>query len=240
MKNILIIFLCGSALNAQSLEDPNNSPLHIISLIKPKIIEQSTFGFDSSWVDSLKLQLPCKNVFVPKRIMRLPNAPRDYRNGTHRGIDFFANWGTPVQTVAPGVVIRADHYFKEVPPTFREDLLQTSAKVGHTPSDIFSNVLLGRAIFIDHGFDLVPGFRSITIYAHLSSIEINILPGNIIEQGTLIGHSGNTGIRESTLGSRDGSHLHWEMILMKDGLEIYLGKDIPNPGLYKMLNRIFG
>ena len=33
----------------------------------------------------------------------IPNAPRNYRNGTHRGLDFFANWGTPVRSVADGV-----------------------------------------------------------------------------------------------------------------------------------------
>ena len=44
-------------------------------------------------------------------------------------------------------------------------------KVGYTPSDIFNSILLGKAVFLDHGFDLVPGFRTITIYAHLSHIE---------------------------------------------------------------------
>ena len=171
--------------------------------------------------------------------MRLPNAPRDYRNGIHRGIDFFANWGTPVKSVADGIVIRADLDFEEVPADFREQLLKTSSKVGHTPSDIFNSVLLGQAIFIDHGFNLVPGFRSITIYAHLSSIEDTIKPGVKILSGQVIGRSGNTGMRESTLGTKSGSHLHWEMILMKDHEEIYLGKDLQNPDLYNMLNLIF-
>ena len=46
-------------------------------------------------------------------------------------------------------------------------------------------------------------------------------------------------MRESTLGTKSGSHLHWEMILMKDHEEIYLGKDLKNPDLYNMLNLIF-
>jgi len=54
-----------------------------------------------------------------------------------------------------------------------------------------------------------------------------------------MGKTGNSGIRESTLGSRAGAHLHWEMILQKDEQEIYLGKDVSNPDLYEMLNRIF-
>ena len=117
--------------------------------------------------------------------------------------------------------------------------MKASSKVGNTPSDIFNNILLGKSVFIDHGFDLVPGFRVISIYAHLSHINQNIKPGYNIQAGELIGNSGNTGMRESTLGSRAGSHLHWEMILQKEEEEIYLGRGMPNPELYNMLKRIF-
>ena len=141
--------------------------------------------------------------------------------------------------MADGIIIRADHDYEEVPAEFREGLLEASAKVGHTPSDIFNSILLGQAIFIDHGFDLVPGFRSITIYAHLSYIEKNLRPGTKVLRGDLLGGSGNTGMRESTLGSKAGSHLHWEMILQKGSDEIYLGKGMSNPELYDMIAKIF-
>ena len=42
-------------------------------------------------------------------------------------------------------------------------------------------------------------------------------------------------MRESTIGSKAGSHLHWELILQKDDEEIYLGRNMPNPELYHML-----
>ena len=171
--------------------------------------------------------------------MRLPNAPRDYRNGTHRGIDFFANWGTPIRAVAEGVVIRSDLYYEEVPPDFRENVLNSSARVGKTPSDIFNSVLLGQAVFLDHGFDLIQGFRVISIYAHLSHINPDIKPGQLVKPGEIFAKSGNSGVKESTLGSRAGSHLHWELILQKGKEEIYLGRDIPNPELYNMLTSIF-
>ncbi len=204
MKNIILFFLCGLVLKAQTGENPNNSPLNILAKIKIQDLEKPPTTFDTSWVDSLQLSLPCKNAPVPERTMRLPNAPRDYRSGTHRGIDFFANWGTPVHTVAPGIVVRADHHFKEVPADFRENLLHTSARVGHTPSDIFSSVLLGQAIFIDHGFDLVPGFRVITIYAHLSGIEAISFRGKGSYRGHLLAIPAIRGCGKVLWGLRRG------------------------------------
>ncbi len=240
MKSVIVFLFLGWIAFAQSGENPNNSILSVLTTIteqKDPVLPPMTF--DPLWVDSLQLILPCEGIGVPKRAMRLPNAPRDYRSGTHRGIDFFANWGTDVRAVAEGIVIRADHGYEEVPADFRENLLEASAKVGNTPSDIFNSVLLGQAVFLDHGFDLVPGFRTITIYAHLSDIKEGIRAGTQVRAGELLGRSGNTGMKESTLGSKAGSHLHWEMILQKGQQEIYLGRDVPNPELYNMLNQIF-
>ena len=235
------LFLAIASLNAQVTSQSKNSPISVLSSIKSVDIKDSNeiITFDPLWVDSLSLSLPCYGVPVPKRTMRLPNAPRNYRNGTHRGLDFFANWGTPVRSVAEGVVVRSDLHYEEVPADFRENLLKATTKVGHTPSDIFNSVLLGKSVFLDHGFDLIPGFRTISIYAHLSHIEKEIVPGAIVKRGELLGKSGNTGMRESTIGSKAGSHLHWEMILQKGEQEIYLGKGMSNPELYDMLYRIF-
>lgn len=241
MKMYFYLFLALTSINAQATNLPKNSPISVLSLIKTANIEHSNEMaiFDPRWVDSLSLSLPCYDVPVPKRTMRLPNAPRNYRNGTHRGLDFFANWGTPVRSVADGIVVRSDLHYEEVPADFRENLLKATTKVGHTPSDIFNSVLLGKSVFLDHGFDLIPGFRTISIYAHLSHIEKEIIPGAVVKKGELLGKSGNTGMRESTIGSKAGSHLHWEMILQKGEQEIYLGKGMSNPELYDMLVRIF-
>tara|TARA_Y100000748_G_scaffold282753_1_gene263298 strand:- start:163 stop:891 length:729 start_codon:yes stop_codon:yes gene_type:complete len=241
MKMYFYLFLAIASLNAQVTSQSKNSPISVLSSIKSVDIKDSNeiITFDPLWVDSLSLSLPCYEVPVPKRTMRLPNAPRNYRNGTHRGLDFFANWGTPVRSVAEGVVVRSDLHYEEVPADFRENLLKATTKVGHTPSDIFNSVLLGKSVFLDHGFDLIPGFRTISIYAHLSHIEKEIVPGAIVKRGELLGKSGNTGMRESTIGSKAGSHLHWEMILQKGEQEIYLGKGMSNPELYDMLFRIF-
>ena len=60
-----------------------------------------------------------------------------------------------MKAVADGIIIRSDQNYEEVPAEFGENLLKASSKVGNTPSDIFNNVLLGKSVFIDRGFDLV-------------------------------------------------------------------------------------
>jgi len=235
-----LIFILVQITQGQNLENSNTSPIHILgSIEEANTYSKSNPDFDPSWVKDLKLLLPCKGVIVPNRASRLPNAPRDYRNGTHRGVDFFANWGTDVRAVADGLVVRADHNYEEYPPDFRKKMLKSSGKVGHTPSDIFNSVLLGKTVILDHGFDLVPGFRTITIYAHLSNIKNNLFGGSVVKAGQIIGKTGNTGTQPSTLGTKKESHLHWELILQKDTKEIYLGKNIAYENLYKMLKDIF-
>jgi len=237
---ILILLLLFNFLSGQNLENSNTSPIHILgSITKTEGLVQDDIKFDTVWVKDLKLLLPCENTKVPKKSTRLPNALREYRNGIHKGIDFFANWGTEVRAVAKGFVVRADHNYIEYPAVFRENMLKSADKVGHTPSDIFNNVLLGKAVFLDHGFDLVPGFRAITIYAHLSSIEENIVGGALVDVGQIIGRTGNSGTKPSTFGKKNDAHLHWEMILQKNNKEIYLGEDIPYEILYNMLLSIF-
>ena len=186
-----------------------------------------------------KLLLPCENLPVPKRAKLLPNAPREYRKGVHRGIDFFADWGTPVRAVAEGTVIRADHNFKEVSSALRSELLQKASQIHRTPSDVFEHVLLGKSVVLDHGLNFIPGYRVITIYAHLSHINKNVKPGVKIKKGEQLGKTGNTGMQASTLGKRDGSHLHWEMILQNKDGEFYTGQGLKYKELYPLLKSMF-
>ena len=186
-----------------------------------------------------KLLLPIDSLMFPTRASRLPNAPRSYRSGIHRGIDFFSNWGTPIRSVADGVIIRSDLSYKEVSPSFRKEMLKRAATLGRTPSDIFNELLLGQAVIIDHGFTLFTGYRAITIYAHLSSINPNIKPGYVIKAGEIFGKSGNSGTEPSTLGTRRESHLHWELILQDAGGEYYFGRDLDYNKLIIALNNLF-
>ena len=188
---------------------------------------------------SEKLILPIDSLNFPTRASRLPNAPRSYRSGTHRGIDFFSNWGTPVRSVADGIVIRSDRFYEEVAPEFRKEMLRRAAAIKRTPSDIFNELLLGQAVIIDHGFSLFEGYRTISIYAHLSAINENVLPGYSIKKGEFFARSGNSGTEPSTLGTRRESHLHWELILQDSNGEYYFGQNLAYDELINALNNLF-
>ena len=190
-------------------------------------------------VPAKSLILPCSELDIPTRADLLPNSPRAHRSGIHRGIDFQAYWGTPVRSVADGIVIRSDLTYKEIEPDFRVEILRRTAILGRTPSDIFNELLLGQAVIIDHGFDLFPGFRAITINAHLSYINPKIKPGYKIKSGEVFAKSGNTGTSPSTLGTRDQSHLHWELILQDSRGEYYFGQALGYDVLRNTLNELF-
>jgi murein DD-endopeptidase MepM/ murein hydrolase activator NlpD len=52
----------------------------------------------------------------------------------------------------------------------------------------------GFTVIVDHGLDIF------SVYAHLS--EVSVSENQIVEQGAIIGKSGNT-------GRTSGPHLHW-------------------------------
>jgi murein DD-endopeptidase MepM/ murein hydrolase activator NlpD len=87
----------------------------------------------------------------------------------HLGVDIAAKAGTPIKAPASGIVINTGNY-----------------------------LLLGKAIFIDHGQNLI------TVYCHLSKILVK--PKQHIKCKQIIGLVGSTG--RST-----GPHLHWGVSL---------------------------
>src|SRR5439155_465917 len=56
----------------------------------------------------------------------------------------------------------------------------------------------GNAVIVDHGQDIK------SLYGHLS--EVSVKPGQKVERGTLLAHTGNT-------GRSSGPHLHYEILV---------------------------
>ena len=185
------------------------------------------------------IQLPSKDYLVPSILNLLPNANREYRSGIHEGIDFSTPLNTPITAVSDGIVVRSNPQHNDVDIDTYNALLAITAKLSKTPDDIYHYILLGKAVVIDHGYTITQKFRTISVYAHLSSIPEGIVPGARVEQGTIIGFSGNTGTSDGALRNNKGAHLHWEMHFDdKDG-RYFLGQNIPPNYLQSNIELLF-
>lgn len=222
-------------------EDESRIALMALELIGGREIaaREDLVPHDFSYFRDISFLLPCPNVRVPEESYLLPNAPRSYRSGTHRGIDFPTPYGAEVRSIADGIVIRADHDYREVTDEFRESLLQKASTLGRTPSDVFEHILLGKSVFIDHEFEIIPGKRLVSTYGHLSQIDDKIQVGLRVKRGQLLGLSGNSGTSDGAKGKRTGAHLHFEITVQdKDG-ERYLGQGMEYEELYNLLTAVF-
>ena len=74
----------------------------------------------------------------------------------------------------------------------------------------------------------------------LNSIKLLSLKGsNIIKAGDVFAQSGNTGTQPSTMGIREESHLHWELILQDAKREFYFNQNLPYEKLYPAVKSLF-
>lgn len=150
----------------------------------------------------------------------LPGSARDYRGGYHEGIDFPLSFGMPVAAAKAGKIIRIDTAYTEWSVDEQIAGEDTGFRLGYTPADILDK-LRGRQVWVDHGNGVV------TRYAHLQNVELFSV-GSIVEQGTVIGHVGNS-------GTKAGPHLHIEIRVGDD----YLGDGLAGADLLRVLQRAF-
>lgn len=147
---------------------------------------------------------------------QLPGAPRAYRNGTHRGIDFGCGAADRSgHAVADGTVVYLVNDYSDPSVGDREALLQTAGFAGFTPHWTLV-MLYGNVVVVDHG--VIPGAgRVVTITAHLESVDPTIQLGGSVVRGQRLGELGNRGTNASALGIRGAAdpslHLHWELYI---------------------------
>lgn len=135
-------------------------------------------------------------------------------------------------------VRKMDHYGGRMHPIYRRWIFHQGIDLGaHIGDAVFAtangvvkstNIGLrrtgyGQQILIDHGF----GYQ--TRYAHLSSIDV--VPGQVIKRGEMIGKVGNT-------GGSTGPHLHYEVIYMGNTVNPinYLKRDIDEEEFDKLIH----
>jgi murein DD-endopeptidase MepM/ murein hydrolase activator NlpD len=131
----------------------------------------------------------------------------------HEGIDFYGNTvgvsvdrRTSVRAVADGIVIRALVDYQPLTASQAEAWQATSLSLGYTPPEVLDGYR-GMQIWIDHGDGLV------SRYAHLGSIEPEIVEGATVTQGQIIATVGNSGTPGSVTSETYDVHLHLELWL---------------------------
>ncbi len=142
----------------------------------------------------------------------LPNSPREYRSGTHRGIDFICmERGRGGSAAMPGRVLVAVGDYQDPTPEERSAVLGIAAETGVTPPWTLA-MMYGNYVVIDHG--VIPGVgHVVSIYAHFDSLDESITPGVAVEAGQLLGEIGNKGTNAASQGTErpQSIHLHWEL-----------------------------
>ncbi len=160
----------------------------------------------------------------------MPNAPRQYRNGYHQGLDFypegsgnFITTGTPVRAVAPGKIIRIDHHYEPLSMKDHRRLSALCQEKEITPEYIL-DIFRGRQVWIDHGIGII------SKYAHLHEVASELQKGDYITGGREIGTVGATGT-----SSPERPHLHLEVWIG----DYYLGEGMSVAQVRDIMQKIF-
>lgn len=173
---------------------------------------------------------PIAGACLPQGPQLMPNAPRPYRNGVHEGVDFYSSdncvsitRGTPVLAVRAGVVIRADHGYRD--PTAAE----MQAHLDNPNTDEALDFFRGRQVWIDHGNGIV------TRYCHLEGIAPGLTVGARVTGGQTIGFVGESGTPDSLTNPGVEIHLHFEVRIGNT----FLGAGLPAAEVRRLYQAFF-
>ncbi len=212
-----------------------NNPSVNATRLLPRLQELTDGPFDPAWPSGYVV--PVDGATISSRISHLPGALRAYRNGRHEGFDFYQgtvsvpiSYGTPIQAVAAGVVVRADHDYVEMTEAEYGRVIDESRASLSTPPEHLDS-LRGMQVWIEH-----PG-GFISRYAHLSDIASGVQVGSAVSQGQTIGATGNSGTLEAVLLTEDDPHPHVEIW---QGDSTYLGAGLEPEQLYQLAGQVFG
>lgn len=169
---------------------------------------------------------PIEGGCLPESDALMPNAPREYREGIHEGVDFYTydncveiTQETPVLAAKDGEVVRADLDYTALTQAELDDFT-TRIAAGEDPNAFeFLDMFRGRQVWIDHGDGIV------TRYAHLGSIAPGIIEGQRVAAGTPLGTAGDSGTPESLSNPGQETHLHFEVRTADTYLGVGLAAD---------------
>ena len=161
---------------------------------------------------------PIEDGCLPDDDNLMPGAPREYRGGTHEGVDVYdsdncayVGLDTEVVAMKSGIVVRADWGHVELTAAMLVELEAIIEESGGSPE--VEDAFRGRQVWIEHADGTV------TRYAHLEDIAEDLDVGVEVAQGEHIGYVGDSGTPESVTEPGTQVHLHFEIRIG----ESYLG-----------------
>ena len=161
---------------------------------------------------------PIEGGCLPEDDSLMPGALREYRNGTHEGVDVydsdnceFVGLETEVLAAKSGTVVRADWIYEDLTEASLAELEEFVQQGAITPD--VEDAFRGRQVWVEHADGTV------TRYAHLAGIVEAVDVGSTVSQGEAIAFVGESGTPESVNDPGTQVHLHFE-IRIGDG---YLG-----------------
>ncbi|MYA18925.1 MAG: peptidoglycan DD-metalloendopeptidase family protein [Chloroflexi bacterium] len=180
--------------------------------------------------------IPVDDGCLPDSDRLMPNAPREYRNGFHEGVDWYnglacasVRKGTPVMAMYEGYVIRADHDYVEITIEQINEFSQRTAELGYTEEPIL-DIYRGRQVWIYHGNGVV------TRYAHLSVIVPSLKVGDWVRRGQVVAGIGESGTPEAITAPGTELHLHAEVRIGQS----FLGAGLPPGEVRALYRKLFG
>ena len=179
---------------------------------------------------------PVQGACLPGSDQLMPNAPREYRNGVHEGVDLYhlsacapIEAGVPVVAMHDGVVRRADLDYVDITAQQVAELAARTAGQGSSDAQAL-DTYRGRQVWIDHGNGVV------TRYAHLLTITDGIGVDVEVSRGQEIGTIGESGTPESVIAPGTEMHLHYEVRVG----DSFLGAGLPAAEVRALYERLFG
>ena len=161
---------------------------------------------------------PIEGGCLPEDDSLMPGALREYRNGTHEGVDVydsdnceFVGLETEVLAAKSGTVVRADWIYEDLTEVSLAEL-EEFVQQGATTPDV-EDAFRGRQVWVEHADGTV------TRYAHLAGIVEAVDVGSTVSQGEAIAFVGESGTPESVNDPGTQVHLHFEIRIGDD----YLG-----------------
>ncbi len=220
--------------DAQSAADLARSNPGMSTTLFARLDELAAGPFDPKWPSGYTV--PVEGATISSRPAHWPGAPRAYRNGTHEGFDFYGGavavpvtYGTPIRAVANGTVIRSDLAYVEMTLDEYNQVIEVSKRSLNTPPEMLDK-LRGRQVWVEH----VGGY--VSRYAHLATIPPSLTVGAKINQGDIVGETGNSGTLEAANKTQDDPHPHVEIWKGND----YLGHNLETQQIYDLAKQLFG